>query len=845
MRSVLSTVAQATLFVCFLSSTPAFAQESCGNFLHQTESETITVPIENCDNPFGIVNENTNLTVTFNETIIEPGGTYEFLNSKNTFSISGEHPDAIFLSTELYKHVENDYLQIEPDTNSRFLFAEEGTYTVVLFEDGEFIQTNNWRNRIFDFLFPKAYAFPGASRAVTFTVTDTTEELNGSPSILFLPGIMGSRLYEESEVCGSSVKERERWVSSSECDQFQLMTNVAGQSINDIYTKNGEESIVDASYSLNLYKSFLASLAEWKTEGVIADYATVPYDWRLRLDDLLKAQLDSETGKITYNVSGTLTDGYLYQTLATLVASSSSGKITIVAHSNGGLLAKVFLEALPHNNDPLLDKIDNLILVAVPQVGTPDAIIGMLHGTEIGPGGVVLSQEMTRRLMSTMPFAYHLLPNQQYFTGQGSGITTPVITFEDGDQTTPWKNTFGATVTSEQSLYNFLRKESGRSVPSDDDLLSPAVVDGFLFQYADLVTELLKTWVAPSTMNVYQIAGVGVETPAGITYFTDRECVSRNPLKLFTCTEYKSKLGIRVNHSEEGDGTVVMPSALAMSTDAGNVKRLWIDLQAQDEEEFGREHKDIFEVNDVLNFVQNTIHASSSLGYTYLSDAEPQLSEENRLAYYLHSPLDMFVTTEEGVVSSTTNTIRGATYRRYGELQYISVPKNNGSPHNLVLNGYKTGSFTLEVEAWEDNHMSVRNEYSGIPSGTSTNVHMTIQGDIPIKEALLEVDYDGDGNRDIAFDTAGEVSTVITYDTLIQAIQGLSLKSAFKKPLIATVHIAEKYNQKSLRRSVYKKLEITALQILKKQLMLYNRKRLVSNDETENVVTIIDGLIKK
>lgn len=60
-------------------------------------------------------------------------------------------------------------------------------------------------------------------------------------------------------------------------------------------------------------------------------------------------------------------------------------------------------------------------MVAAPQVGTPDALIGLLHGSEIdplGPLGSIVSQETTRKLLNTMPFAYHLLPNSRYFGDQ-------------------------------------------------------------------------------------------------------------------------------------------------------------------------------------------------------------------------------------------------------------------------------------------------------------------------------------------------------------------------------------------------------------------------------------------
>ncbi len=122
--------------------------------------------------------------------------------------------------------------------------------------------------------------------------------------------------------------------------------------------------------------------------------------------------------------------------------------------------------------------------------------------------------------------------------------------------------------------------------------------------------------------------------------------------------------------------------------------------------------------------------------------------QQNLFGYFIHTKATfeqlyrhlrtlLFVTTEEGVVSSTTNTIRGATYRRYGEIQYISLPRSSNQSQTLTLNGYSEGSFTLEVEEWGENTMSARHTYAGIPSGTSTEVRMTISGGAPIDEVVL------------------------------------------------------------------------------------------------------------
>ena len=137
---------------------------------------------------------------------------------------------------------------------------------------------------------------------------------------------------------------------------------------NSIYTRD----VIDEAYAPiagpNIYKSFLAQLEKMKSvDHDIADYSVVPYDWRLSLDDVLNGGTKTgqgDTQHISY-ISAT-SSPYIIQELRRL-ASSTTGKITIVAHSNGGLVAKALLKSLADTNDPLLSRIDKLILVAVPQ----------------------------------------------------------------------------------------------------------------------------------------------------------------------------------------------------------------------------------------------------------------------------------------------------------------------------------------------------------------------------------------------------------------------------------------------------------------------------------------------
>ncbi len=727
-----------------------------------------------------------------------------------------------------------DFYEVENEP-----YVEAGTYTMVMREYEIILSQRTIFDKIFDLFIKTAHAqyiFQYNTYAITFTITEEAPEPTGASSVLFIPGIMGSRLFEEGAECAAEFGEQERWFSFSECDQLRMATNFTGQSINNLYTKPGVAGLVDdVRIVSNIYETFLESLQDWEDEGAINGYGVLPYDWRLGLDAIIRSELNLATGRIT---SGNLIEeGYLYSLVTDLVEGSANGKVTIVAHSNGGLVAKHFLDALEKTNDPLLDKIENLVLVAVPQVGTPEAVIGILHGLDLGPFGLVLSQQTARQLSNKMNFAHHLLPTLRYF----ESVSTPVLTIESGTVTEAWRNEFGDTISSRDTLHDFLDDDSGRTKPTSEDLNTPEVVEGILLDYAKTVDTIQTNWDVPETLKVYQVAGTGLETPTGLTYFTDRTCVSRT---LFVCTEYADKIGYRVSMTIDGDASVVVPSALVLADDA-QTERRWLNLKRYNATNIDREHKNILEVGELNNFIKQVVLGTSSLGYTYITDIAPNLdTNEPRLVFQLHSPLDMSLHTSDGrEVSSSTKDIDGATYRRYGELQYISVP---GTEEDLVLSlrGLATGSFTLDVEKIENGEME-RQTYSAIPSSTSTEVEVPITSAADIAAVVLVLDYEGDGITDAEYDTQGIIEDEITYEDLFVSIQNLNLKRAYEKVLLTTAQTAEKLYERSLVQVKYKKVEIVTLQVLKQQLLVYEKLRIITRIQSQSVVQVIEELINR
>ena len=575
---------------------------------------------------------------------------------------------------------------------------------------------------------------------------------NCHSNVLFLPGIMGSRLYEESESCDILFPdaEQERWFSMNDCDQLRLRTLATGDSIYNIYTKPSSDHVVNSTLGFNLYKSFVEDLETWQQEGFIAEAQVIPYDWRLQFADILNTTKVDD--RVVHDPDSSYTESYLYQELTQLASTSRTGNVTLVTHSNGGLLAKYLLMVLEQHNDPLLEKIDALVLVGVPQVGTPSSLLGILHGDSLGPLGIITSQQTARTLMNTAPFAHHLLPSSEYF----SAVTTPVVTIADGEVTSSWRDQFGTAITNSTDMEAFLHENNGRPKPEAHNLLQPEVVAGDMLTYASDVHASLDAWQPPPSMQVYQVVGTGILTPTTIEYFTDTKCVNRNPLLLFACTETGPTLGYRVVHARDGDATVASPSAGIM-TESLQVERWWLDFKAYNSDNFSRQHRDMLEVPDLREFVADVVSKQIDSSYTYITPSEPALSLSDRIEFTLHSPLDLQVRSTTGVISSSTQSIVGGVYRRYGEVQFISVPVDTADLE-LILTGQASGSFTLEVKELQGD-TSTSTSFTAIPTATST----IVRAHIPAKssELVLELDAEGDGEVDAVARVAADGTTMI------------------------------------------------------------------------------------
>ncbi|TSD05095.1 MAG: Acetyltransferases and hydrolases with the alpha/beta hydrolase fold protein [Parcubacteria group bacterium Greene0714_7] len=349
----------------------------------------------------------------------------------------------------------------------------------------------------------------GDASIIQTTPFSPTEFQKCCSSVLFLPGIKGSRLYVETDGSENKLWEPDLFEGNDDVRGMSLDSN--GKSIGNVYVKEG--SILDSAGGKDYYKSFIADMDALESSGDIEDWQSVAYDWRLSLDDILAngAEVD---GRIFY---GTATSTpYITQTLRALASQSQTGKVTIVAHSNGGLVTKALLEQLGDAEAQKL--VDKIILVGVPQSGAPQSIGSLLYGYREGIPDFfpfVVKASTAREFAENSPMGYHLLPSQQYFDDT-KDINHPVVIF-DGERAFEKERTaYGLIIDNKTELDDFLlARDGGREKPLSSQIGKASVLNSTLVDYAKSLHDNLDVWVPPENITVYQIAGWGKDTVAG------------------------------------------------------------------------------------------------------------------------------------------------------------------------------------------------------------------------------------------------------------------------------------------------------------------------------------------
>jgi pimeloyl-ACP methyl ester carboxylesterase len=580
-------------------------------------------------------------------------------------------------------------------------------------------------------------------------------------SILFLPGFEGSYLYKpESLPLGLGNITNTLWLPNRNDDARKLFLNESGSSTDpSIYSGS---PISKAFGFYGVYGKFMDFLDNLVRDRDLNEWKSFAYDWRKPIEEVVLGPEKKAT-----------TTEYLIGDIEKLASQSKTGKVTIIAHSNGGLVAKYLVKTLQDIDESNL--IDSVISVAVPYLGTPEAITSILHGDGQSIGyGLLLSGTVARQLGINMPSAYSLLPSTEYF----SQLLSPTIVFASSSVSGINDGSYPMNIQSGSDQLAFITDSNNtRMQPVPSDTASPIKGNKMLSLAADALHLILDQYSWPIDIIRWAIVGFNSATTKNVNYYTETEC-KRSP-SLPTC---KSFLAHNASTTIMGDGTVVAKSA---AYEAGKIAS--VDLaNISSEENSNISHVNILESKVVQNTIEGMIKHNSNTDSFQLSDGvswgEPDYSKDNgnsELVISTHSPVELHVyddkgnhtgiipnptgqDIEEGLYTFFEEKIPNSHFKKQdkngnGSDDYITLP-DNGKKYGIVVQGISVGDFTLDIERRKDGAMLDHIEYNGIPV-TPLTVASTTIAVIPFGNSSasalassskpLLIDVDGNGSPDI------------------------------------------------------------------------------------------------
>jgi hypothetical protein len=283
--------------------------------------------------------------------------------------------------------------------------------------------------------------------------------------IIFIPGIMGSVLKEKK---GATIWPR-------------LLPPLG------FYEKKlSMDKHIDLS-ATELVSS-VYHFIEGELELCAEEFTIFPYDWRKNNYDqvaLLEAEIDQ-----------------------------TADEIIIIAHSMGGIIAKMFLNE--YKNASFYSKIKKIITLGTPWFGAMEAYKTLVYGKSIPKWlGLVLREEDSKKIAPSFPSIYQLLPHPKYFSEIGKYEDISVL-LDIENKYDDWESFY------EDKVKQFFSK--------------------YKHKYSEIIDEYRYILERPIDIEHHEIIGFGCETIAGL-FENEKDDIHA--------------------HFRNGDGTVPLFSAMS------------------------------------------------------------------------------------------------------------------------------------------------------------------------------------------------------------------------------------------------------------------------------------------
>jgi len=751
------------------------------------------------------------------ELFIEHGGTYEApLNQLGEAFIQ---VDALVFSTEgVLFYIPN------PDSPTRefvpsfdgFSFPYEGVYELDIYKGEAPMPTMNPIQRIFARLFgisayaqnPKLFI-----ETIRFTITKEDAVAECCSSVLFLPGLQGSSL--SAEILGVSVPVWPPATPAVFADTLPLLVmSDEGESVHSVFVTG----VLDSFYGVPVYGGFVSFMnelvADIGDDINLSDWRPLPYDWRFSPERIV-------------------IDGDFVSEVEDAVTSSPTGKVSIIAHSMGGLVGKALIKKLEEEGKAGL--VDSFIMVGTPQLGTPQAAAGLLHGDDQAiPGGfslggitinlfgnLVVNGATTRAVAQNFPGAYSLLPGARYF----DEVSDPAIAFSPrASFTKPWRDYWGDEgISNFLDFFSFLTGGIAREKPLWSITRIPEVLNSDLVTAAANLHADLDLYTIPNIIRVVQIAGWGIPTTKGINYRTKHFLQSYETLK-----------------TREGDFTVVYPSALSSEGE-----KYFFNLDIYREGGRGYVHRNLLNTQIVQQVFTTVLKKEVITENEFISMSKPNVLDlddllflrtnspvllgvydsENRYTGVVpgESPNTQFLLIEENIPDSVFSSESGD--------QTIYLPKTG--TYRFVYQGITEGPTTIETAVFSGDSVIPVATYTDIPTTKSSSAVIVVESDFP-ETAVVRIDEDGDGVVDLTISPDAENKTFQKLLAELKTlVQNLTSTDKMKNNLLKRIDKLEKKieKQKVKKSKTLKNLE---KQITKKE----NKGKIDKSSATELIFLI-------
>lgn len=504
-----------------------------------------------------------------------------------------------------------------------------------------------------------------------YTLNDPNKYYYKPPEpIIFVPGILGTKLNKATAPFDEVWPGNLVLTKDSHLDFLILSTSTSselpGQTI-----KVG--NILDeAAAGYDVYKRILDGIQIFadRINGLLIKN---PYDWRMGI-----GQTANELGQKINNAA----------------MQSESGKVTVIAHSMGGLLTREYLRTATTTSN-----ISKIIFLGTPHLGAPKAGKLLLYGDTLNINflGLGLNPDQAKKISQNFPSVYQLLPSKRYFSEVSpSYIYGP----NSADTANPVHLNYDATKT----------------------FLTNAGLNAGLLKRAEDFHAALDDRAIPSNIKVYNIVGCGSPTIDEIILLDND----------------KKKIQIAV-----GDGTVPLGSATHG------------DDQSQRYYTTSR-HTDLVRDKGPLTQILNILDEKSTLAEGMSTSTTICDFTQKWVSFATHSPVDLHVYDSQNrhlgpdANGDIEYGIPNSSYDTLGDNHFVTVPDSSTTTYRVVIDAYGSGSFDFDITKMDAVGITEKISFLNQPVATTTMATITYQSSVASPALLIDTDGNGQNDKTVA-----------------------------------------------------------------------------------------------